>query len=128
MYSTKFRAVSQDYRLALFFQHGIDHIGTHHIATGKPSFRLPAINTNKCFAEMHLLDALACQRANHTFAFFLVHATEQNDFTRRVFQQMRDVAADRDDSGIFLLLAQSPGEQGIAATIFDKDGFARLNQ
>ena len=71
MYSTKFRAVSQDYRLALFFQHGIDHIGTHHIATGKPSFRLPAINTNKCFAEMHLLDALACQRANHTFAFFL---------------------------------------------------------
>lgn len=46
----------------------------------------------------------------------------------RVFQQMRDVAADRDDSDIFLLLAQSPGEQGIAATIFDKDGFARLNQ
>lgn len=70
MYSTKFRAVGQDYRLALFFQHGIDHIGTHHIATGKPSFRLPAINTNKCFAEMHLLDALACQRANHTFRFF----------------------------------------------------------
>lgn len=69
MYSTKFRAVSQDYRLALFST-GIDHIGTHHIATGKPSFRLPAINTNKCFAEMHLLDALACQRANHTFAFF----------------------------------------------------------
>lgn len=27
MYSTKFRAVSQDYRFALFFQHGIDHIG-----------------------------------------------------------------------------------------------------
>ena len=64
MYSTKFRAVSQDYRFALFFQHGIDHIGTHHIATGESSFRLPAINTNKCFAEMHLLDALACQRAN----------------------------------------------------------------
>ncbi len=77
MYSTKFRAVSQDYCFALFFQHGIDHIGTHHIATGESSFRLPAINTNKCFAEMYLLDALACQRANHTFAFFLVHATEQ---------------------------------------------------
>ena len=128
MYSTKFRAVSQDYRFALFFQHGIDHIGTHHIATGKSSFRLPAINTNKCFAEMHLLDALACQRANHTFAFFMVNATQQNNFTRRVIQQKREVSADRDDSDIFLLLAQSPGEQGIAAAIFDKDGFARLNQ
>lgn len=61
-------------------------------------------------------------------SLFLVHATEQNNFTRRVFQQMRDVAADRDDRDIFLLLAQSPGEQGIAAAIFDKDGFARLNQ
>ncbi|STE50977.1 Uncharacterised protein [Escherichia coli] len=70
MYSTKFRAVSPGLSLRTLFQHGIDHIGTHHIATGKSSFRLPAINTNKCFAEMHLLDALACQRANHTFAFF----------------------------------------------------------
>ena len=101
------RAVSQDYRFSLFFQHGIDHIGTHHIATGKSSFRLPAINTNKCFAEMHLLDALACQDANHTFAFFLIHATEQNHFTRRVFQQMRDVAADRDDSDIFFCSPKS---------------------
>ncbi|STI76245.1 Uncharacterised protein [Escherichia coli] len=70
MYSTKFRAVSQDYRFALFFQHGIDHIGTHHIATGESSFRLPAINTNKCFAEMYLLDALACPKGQPYFRFF----------------------------------------------------------
>ncbi len=85
MYSTKVQLSVRTIASHSFSQHGIDHIG-RHIATGKSSFRFPAINTNKCFAEMHLLDALACQRANHTFAFFLVHATEQNNFTRRVFQ------------------------------------------
>ena len=105
MYSTKFPAVSQDYRLTLF-QHGIDHIGTHHIATGKPSFRLPAINTNKmlllkCTCWMHW----RVKGPTILSLFFLVPPPSKMT-SERVFQQMRDVAADR-DSDIFLLLAQS---------------------
>ena len=70
--------------------------------------------------DLNTLEKLSYLRRAHGFAVSLdsddvetrmmIHATEQNNFTRRVFQQMRDVAADRDDSDIFLLLAQSPGE------------------
>ncbi len=79
-----------DYRFALFFQHGIDHIGTHHIRPVNPvSGCQPSIPINA------LLNApVGCtgvSTGQPYFRFFSVHATEQNNFTRRVFQQMRDV-------------------------------------
>ncbi len=77
---------------ALFFQHGIDHIGTHHIATVNPvSGCQPSIPINallKC-----TVGYTGVSTGQPYFRFFSGTPTEQNNFTRRVFQQMRDVAA-----------------------------------
>ncbi len=81
--------------LRTFFQHGIHHIGTHHIATGESiSGCQPSIPINallKCTCWM-----TGVSTGQPYFRFFSGTRHRANNFTRRVFQQMRDVAADRD--------------------------------
>ncbi len=111
----------------MLLQNGVNHVRTHHIATGKAGFRLPAIDPDKGFTEMHLLDELAGQWANHTFTAFLVNPAQQDHLSRRLFQQMGDIAADGDDGDI-AAFGQGARQQGVAATVFDKYRFAGIHQ
>ena len=75
---------------------------------------------------MDLLNKLAGQWANHTFAALLIDPAQQDHFSRRLFQQMRNIAADGDDGDI-AALGQRAGEQGVAAPVLDKHRLSGRN-
>ena len=76
---------------------------------------------------MNLLDILTGQRAYHAFTFFLVNTAQQNHLTARLFEQVRDIAADGDDGNVFLI-GKRARQKGIAAAVFNKDGLAVVHQ
>ena len=127
MNRAEFRAVAENNRFTVLFQHGVNHIRTHHIATGKAGFCLPAIDPDEGFAEMHLLDELAGQRAHHAFTAFLVNPAQQDHLSRRLFQQMGDIAADGYDGDI-AAFGEGARQQGVAAAVFDEYRFAGAHQ
>ena len=127
MHDAELRTVAQDNRLTALFKDGIDYIRAHHILAGKPGFRLPAIDANKRFAEVDLLNKLPRERTDHTFAALLVDSTEQNDLPGRLFKQMRNIAADGDDGNI-AALGKRTGEKGVATAVFDKYRLTGVDQ
>ncbi len=77
---------------------------------------------------MNLLNILARKRTHHAFAFFLINAAQQNDFTARLFQKMSNVAAHRHDGDFLFLLGQGTCEQSVTAAVLDKHRFAVVHQ
>ena len=64
MNATKLTGIGQYDAWLSLGNNAIGHIGAHHVAVGKAGIDMKPINTNKCLAEMDLLDAKTRQRAD----------------------------------------------------------------